>query len=209
MYEYIIGRVVDADADKIVLENNKIGYAFNVSAITAARAMAENELKIYSRMIVREDEIYLCGFYSREEVKLFDLLTSVSKIGPKVALGILSYDEAQTIAGYIANSDIGSLQKLPGVGKKTAERIVLEIRDKVKEEFATTNTLGRTSEELDMVDFDPIKPISCRNEAINALVSLGYNHQEAKRACESVDDGSLGLEDIIKKALAWLTMRTY
>ncbi len=88
-------------------------------------------VKIYTKLIVKEDDMSLCGFYDKEELKMFELLTSISKIGPKVGLGILSFASPRQIGAYILSEDIVKLSKAPGVGKKTAERIVLELKDKV------------------------------------------------------------------------------
>ena len=132
MYSYIKGTVEEIYLDRIVLENNGIGYEINVSSFTAQSVQKGKDAKIFTKLIVREDDMSLCGFASRKELEMFKLLTSVSKIGPKVGLGILSCATPPQLSAYILSEDIAKLSKCPGVGKKTAERIILELKDKVE-----------------------------------------------------------------------------
>ena len=131
MYSYIKGIIEEINLDHIVIDNNGIGYKINASANTIMKVKIGHECKIYTKLIVKEDDMSLCGFYDKEELKMFELLTSISKIGPKVGLGILSFASPRQIGAYILSEDIVKLSKAPGVGKKTAERIVLELKDKV------------------------------------------------------------------------------
>ena len=131
MYSYIKGTVEEIYLDRIVLENNGLGYEINVSSFTAQSVHIGNDAKIFTKLIVREDDMSLCGFATKEEMKMFELLTSVSKIGPKVGLSILSFASPGQLGAYILSEDVAKLSKAPGVGKKTAERIVLELKDKV------------------------------------------------------------------------------
>ena len=125
MYSYIKGTVEEIYLDRIVLENNGIGYEINVSSFTAQSVQKGKDAKIFTKLIVREDDMSLCGFATKEEMKMFELLTSVSKIGPKVGLSILSFASPGQLGAYILSEDVAKLSKAPGVGKKTAERIVL------------------------------------------------------------------------------------
>ena len=131
MYSYIKGTVEEINLDYIVIDNNNIGYKINVSSNTIKDLHLGNMAKIYTKLIVREDDMSLCGFATKEEMKMFELLTSVSKIGPKVGLSILSFASPGQLGAYILSEDVAKLSKAPGVGKKTAERIVLELKDKV------------------------------------------------------------------------------
>ena len=125
MYSYIKGTVEEINLDYVVIDNNNIGYKINVSSNTIKDLHLGSMAKIYTKLIVREDDMSLCGFATKEEMKMFELLTSVSKIGPKVGLSILSFASPGQLGAYILSEDVSKLSKAPGVGKKTAERIVL------------------------------------------------------------------------------------
>lgn len=200
MYEYITGKVVNINRDSIVIDSHGIGYVFLVSSMTIAQAVLNETMKMYTRMIVREDEIYLCGFHHMDEVRLFDLLRTVSKIGPKVALGMLSFVSPEDIVKYIQTDDVVALTKLPGIGKKTAERVVLELKDKIKKEFGEVKSKA-SDKDRNIVDTGMR---STFDEAVTALISLGYTNEEAKNACERVFDDDYNTEMMIKKALGWL-----
>ncbi|CDA09857.1 Holliday junction branch migration protein RuvA [Intestinibacter bartlettii] len=194
MYSYIKGTVEEIYLDRIVLENNGIGYEINVSSFTAQSVQKGKDAKIFTKLIVREDDMSLCGFASRKELEMFKLLTSVSKIGPKVGLGILSCATPPQLSTYILSEDIAKLSKCPGVGKKTAERIILELKDKVDKESAefeaTLFNQAPTGLELD--------------EAVEALLALGYSNVESKEAVQKFKKDGLKTEDLIKKALTYL-----
>ena len=194
MYSYIKGTVEEIYLDRIVLENNGIGYEINVSSFTAQSVQKGKDAKIFTKSIVREDDMSLCGFASRKELEMFKLLTSVSKIGPKVGLGILSCATPPQLSAYILSEDIAKLSKCPGVGKKTAERIILELKDKVDKESAefeaTLFNQAPTGLELD--------------EAVEALLALGYSNVESKEAVQKFKKDGLKTEDLIKKALTYL-----
>ena len=194
MYSYIKGTVEEIYLDRIVLENNGIGYEINVSSFTAQSVQKGKDAKIFTKLIVREDDMSVCGFASRKELEMFKLLTSVSKIGPKVGLGILSCATPPQLSAYILSEDIAKLSKCPGVGKKTAERIILELKDKVDKESAefeaTLFNQAPTGLELD--------------EAVEALLALGYSNVEAKEAVQKFKKDGLKTEDLIKKSLTYL-----
>lgn len=196
MYSYIKGIVDEIQKDFIVIENNDIGYKINVSSNTIKNLSISQKSKIYTKLIVKEDDMYLCGFYTKEEMDMFELLTSISKIGPKIGISILSNITPKEMNGYILNSDINKISKLPGIGKKTAERIVLELKDKVdktnvyyEETLIETNVLSSSDEEID--------------EATEALIALGYSKQEAIEAISKCDK-KLSIEEKIKKSLSYI-----
>lgn len=194
MYSYIKGTIEELYLDYIVIDNNNIGYRINVSSNTLKDLQLGNMAKIYTKLIVREDDMSLCGFSTKEELEMFELLTSVSKIGPKVGLGILSFASPRQLGAYIISEDIAKMSKAPGVGKKTAERIILELKDKIDKQN---------------IEFEPTllsqAPIAVsQDEAVDALVALGYSSQEAKEAVEKCKKNSLNTEDIIKKSLSYL-----
>ncbi|EQH79457.1 holliday junction DNA helicase RuvA [Clostridioides difficile DA00310] len=198
MYSYIKGTVEEIYIDSIVVENNGIGYKINVSSNTIMNLQVGKATKIYTKLIVREDDMSLCGFVSREELKMFELLTSVSKIGPKVALSILSFASPAQLGAYILSEDIGKLSKAPGVGKKTAERIVLELKDKV---------------DKNNIEFEPTllsqKPtLISQDESVDALVALGYTLSESKEAVQKCKKDGMNTEAIIKKALTYIMSKS-
>ena len=198
MYSYIKGTVEEIYIDSIVVENNGIGYKINVSSNTIMNLQVGEATKIYTKLIVREDDMSLCGFVSREELKMFELLTSVSKIGPKVALSILSFASTAQLGAYILSEDIGKLSKAPGVGKKTAERIVLELKDKV---------------DKNNIEFEPTllsqKPtLISQDESVDALVALGYTLSESKEAVQKCKKDGMNTEAIIKKALTYIMSKS-
>lgn len=196
MIGYIKGIVEYIGIDHVLLENNDIGYKLNVSSNTIAQLQEGERVKIYTKMIVREDDISLCGFYTKEELEMFNLLTSVSKIGTKLGLAILSFATPSQLHLYISSSDTKTLSKAPGVGKKTAERMVLELKDK----------LGKLAISLEDMGHEPTAsiPTTSDGEAIDALVALGYTGQESKVAVDFVKQAGMGVEDIVKKALEYI-----
>ena len=196
MYGYIKGIVEEIGLNHIILDNNGIGYKLSVSNTTLQSIEIGKEAKIYTKMIVREDDISLCGFSSKEEEEMFNLLTSVSKIGPKVGMGILSFATSSQIAMYIVSGDVAKLSKAPGVGKKTAERIVLELKDKVEK-------LGvKIEPDIDIKIESKVD--SSADEAIEALKNLGYTNAEASEAVNFVKQPRMDVEEIIKMALEYI-----
>ncbi len=193
MFEYIKGIAAEVAVDKIIIEANGIGYRINSTMNSAAQAQRGEALTIFTYLAVKEDEISLYGFVTREELELFKLLISVSKIGPKVATGILSTYTPQRLVGYIGNNDFQSIAKAPGVGKKTAERIVLELKDKVKH-FGIEKDAALYQEPDNSPD----------QEVVEALMALGYHRVEAEKALLAVGQDSGKTEETIKKALKWL-----
>lgn len=197
MIGYIKGIVEEIGIDYIILENNGIGYKLNASSNTIAHMTMGEETKIHSKMIVREDDISLCGFYSKDEEEMFNLLTSVSKIGTKVGMSILSFATVDDLSRHILTSDIAALSKAPGVGKKTAQRIVLELKDKVKK-ISLESDIEEVVEGENIANNDEI------DAAIEGLIQLGYSNTEAKEAVSFVSQAGMKVEDIIKKALEYI-----
>ena len=198
MFSYINGIIEEINLDHIVIDNNGIGYKINASANTIMKVKIGHECKIYTKLIVKEDDMSLCGFYDKEELKMFELLTSISKIGPKVGLGILSFASPRQIGAYILSEDIVKLSKAPGVGKKTAERIVLELKDKVDK--------NNVEFEATLLTSQPV--VVSQDEALDALVALGYSLQESKEAVQKCKKDGLNTEDIIKKSLSYLMSKS-
>ncbi len=193
MYSYIIGIVTQKDANKITLENNGIGYEINVSNQTLDAITFENDpIRIYTYLNIKEDEMSLYGFLSLEEKDMFLKLLTVGGIGPKMALGILSEITITGLMNAIASEDLKRLCKVKGLGKKTAERLILELKDKINPLEALA--LGK-DEEANMLDENII------NDAIVTLVGLGVSKNEAYRMVKEVATKDMSLEQIITNVL--------
>lgn len=198
MIDFIKGKIEHVGEDYIVIENNSIGYKIFTSAYTTSDLNGKSENAIvYTQMIVREDDISLCGFSTRSELKMFDLLKTVKGVGTKVALGILSSISYAEVVNVLIAGDVNSLTRAPGIGKKTAQRIILELKDKVNktDEFKTLENVSFENNIGFMGDSN--------NEAIEALISLGYSRVEAQKALGNIDD-NLSIEEKIKLGLKQL-----
>lgn len=156
-----------------------------------------DEIQVFTEMIVREDGMSLYGFHNRESLEFFKLLTTVSGIGPKGAMGILGSMPLSELKLAIAMGDVKSISKAQGVGKKTAERLVVELKDKVGQADIDNDT----GEITGSMASDGSASGDARSEAIAALISLGYARSEAFKAVSSVGDEGLTSEEYIKKAL--------
>ncbi len=194
MYSYIIGKVISKSKNILILENNNIGYEIYMTEIALSELNIGEDAKIYTYYNVTQDNISLFGFKNLEEKKMFENLISVSKIGAKTAIGILSSISTAELAISIITNDINRLSKLPGIGKKTAQRLVLEVIDKVKteeiifteeEQESNENYLNTTEKEKDVIE---------------ALKVLGYNIKEIDNVIKTLDIKS-STEDMIKQAL--------
>lgn len=195
MYSYIIGKVVNKFKNILILENNNIGYEIYMTEIALLELSIDEEAKIYTYYNVTQDNISLYGFKNLEEKKMFENLISVSKIGAKTAIGILSSISTTEFAIAIITNDIARLSKLPGIGKKTAQRLVLEIIDKVKaEEIIFTEEKDSNSNE------SHISITEKEKDVLEALKVLGYNAKEVEKVMGSLDITS-STEDMIKQAL--------
>lgn len=194
MYQYIIGNIEEISEDYIVVENNGIGYLVYTSK-NSIMDIGQNTAnrKILTHLIVREDVMSLYGFTSDEELKMFKLLITVTKIGPKVAIGLLSTLSTSNIKVSILNKDVSTLSRAPGIGKKTAERIILELKDKIDDNIICEEG------SYDVIPRDEIE------EVVVALTSLGYTRNEIFKALSSVDTEGKRTEEIIKLALRRLS----
>ena len=194
MFEFLIGDIVSINDDYIVLQNNGIGYkVFTSSNSIMNIEVGKRDQMIFTQLHVREDGLFLFGFVTEEEMEMFRLLLLVSKIGPKVGIGILSSLTPVQIKIAIINKDIESLCKAPGVGKKTAERIILELKDRIDTNIALEDNSGQISSNNDY------------NEAIQALMTLGYTKYEIEKVVRKLDISNMSIEDIIKVGLTKLS----
>ncbi len=184
MFEFIKGSLIEKTPNKAVVETGGIGYriAIALNTYTRLRATGQNA-QFFLSQVVREDSNTLYGFIEKEERDLFETLIAISGIGPKTALAIIGHVEMASFHRAIATSDIRLLSKIPGIGKKTAERLVIEMRDKLK---------GKPISHSDGLSGD----------AINALLNLGYNPIEAQKAVrEALNEEKEDLGKIITLAL--------
>ena len=199
MYEYLIGEYKGINRDYIIIENNKIGYKIFTSGSTMAQLPAINEeVMVYLEQIVREDFIGLYGFSSREELEMFKLLLSINGVGAKAALSLLSISSVNNLKYAIITEDEKHICRAPGIGKKTAGRIILELKDKLKKEdmiIEKQNIDGDSSIELGNDNYS-----SNITEALGALLALGYTEKEAELALKKANKED-SLENIIKSCL--------
>ena len=196
MYAYINGKIADKANNYVVIDNSGIGYKIYMSlaAIEKLPDVGETQ-KVYTYYHVREDNISLYGFLSNEELRMFELLLSVSGIGAKLALQILSAISPSSFALAVISNDVSKIVKIPGIGSKTAARIVLELKDKLKTEEAISKN-EKIEKAIHIDDKD--------NEAITALQVLGYTRKEIEKTIEHIDTENSSVEGIIRKALAIL-----
>ena len=183
MFAYVRGTLSDIDENIVIIENNGVGYAISSSMSTIRQLPGiGSEIKLNTKLIPKEDSLTLYGFYDKEELKMFELLLSVSGIGPKGALAILSNMTVSDIQFAVAGADAKAFAACPGIGKKTAERAIIDLKDKVDiigafEAKITSDLSGKKSS-------SPV--ISVKEEVLEALVSLGYSASNAARALDKM-----------------------
>lgn len=194
MYSYIKGKITEIGESYIVVEAGGIGYELSVSANAMSEfAARDGEVKVYCYLSVREDGVSLFGFASEREKAMFLKLVAVSGVGPKLALTVLGGMTTEQFAAAVIGSDIKALSKIKGVGKKTAERIALELRDKVSKDYETVNPGEFTVAETVTVDVN--------EDAVLALMTLGYSKQESEAAVSRVQKDGMTLEQLVYAAL--------
>lgn len=198
MIGYIKGTVAELSADRLILENGGIGYEIFVPAsVLDAGIRQGQELKVYTYLHVREDALQLFGFQSRDELQTYRLLLGVSGIGPKAAIGILSAMSVDTLRFAVLSDDAAAIAKAPGIGKKTAQKLILELKDKFSLEEAFEKKLAANQQ-------DAAEPVSedTASEAVQALVALGYSGTEALQAVRKVEGAAdMDTEAVLKAAL--------
>lgn len=204
MIAYIKGKIADISEDNLVVETGNIGYNIKISAGTAGLLPGiGEEIKIYTYTCVREDAFLLYGFLTKDDLDIFRKLITVNGIGPKGGLAILSVMSADDLRFAIMAGDAKAISKAPGIGAKTAERVILDLRDKVSMEDSSLyrNMMsGETEGKMTAGGANELN--AARNEASEALTALGYSASEALKAVRAVEitDG-MDTEDILKQAL--------
>lgn len=202
MIAYIIGRVAELDENRLILEQNQMGFNIFVPSTVADSVCIGDERKVYTYLSVKEDAIQLYGFLTRDELGLFRLLLGVNGIGPKAALGILSALTADELRFAVLGDDAQTIAKAPGVGKKTAQKLILELKDKLN--------LAETLEQkqagnLPISDTAAGQDQEARQEAVEALVALGYSGTDAIRAVRKIEGADrMDVEDILRAALKYM-----
>ncbi|MGN1269470.1 MAG: Holliday junction branch migration protein RuvA [Clostridia bacterium] len=199
MLAYIKGILEIKTNGYIVVETAGIGYKVFMPQSTISKlGNIGDKVQVYTYMRVREDDISLYGFLNNEELRMFELLLGVSGIGAKGALNILSNITPSQFALAVISNDVAILKKVPGIGPKTAQRAILELKDKLKKEQEIAASEGEETSTIQEV----IKEDEKVSEAISALQVLGYTKREILEALPKVDLTSLTIEDIIRKGLA-------
>ena len=198
----LTGNIIHTEPDLCVIECAGVGYACRTTLCTLERIQTLEHTTLYTHLAVREDAIDLFGFATLEELDCFKLLTSVSGVGSKYALAILSTLTSDQVALAIAAEDVKAFTRIKGVGNKIAQRIVMELKDKIAKE---PSLMGSAS----MGDFAPAtKANTPANEAVAALVVLGYSQSEAAQAISRLDQ-TLAADELIKQALRLLASRKF
>ena len=196
MIAYLVGTVAEASEDNIVVELN--GMGFNVRVPYGYGFKVGSEIKVHTYTYVKEDAFQLFGFETKDQLELFKKLITVNGIGPKGALAILSVMSANDLRFAIYSQDASAIAKAPGIGKKTAERVILDLKDKIKlEDVTALPGAGETENGLLADNFE-----AARKEAIDALAALGYGISEAAKAVSKVAvTEESTTEEILKMAL--------
>ena len=198
MYAYIKGILAEITEDAIIVENQGIGYEIAVPGqVFDYLPSVGEEVKIYTYHYVREDAILLYGFLTKEDVRIFKMLIGVSGIGPKGALAILSVLSTDDLRFAILGDDAKAIAKAPGVGAKTAQRVIIALKDKLSLEDAFEQKLANQAQKAEL---NPA--VGVKTEAILALTSLGYSQSEALKVLQGIEiSPDDQVEDVLKMAL--------
>lgn len=200
MIGWLKGQVVDKQQPgKLVLDVNGVGYDVETSLNTffQLESQSQQPVALHIHTVVREDALLLYGFLNQEERALFRALIKVNGIGPKSAMAVLSSISPEEFILCIQQENAALLTKLPGIGKKTAERLVVEMRDSIKQ-FGQISPQSRPA---------LLQTMSSQDEAVSALESLGYKYQEASKVVGKIDDGNKNSQQLIREALQLLSSR--
>ncbi len=189
MIGYLKGKIISSKPTQIILDVNGVGYKVGISINTFEKVVDKEDVSLFIHTHVKEDSISLYGFFTESEKEMFELLISISGIGPKIALGLLSGISVESLKEAIEEGNVPRITAVPGIGNKTAERLVLELRSKV--------------EGISAGEFTAVQP-SIKSEAISALATLGYNIKVAEKVVREllIENSNYALEELIKKALA-------
>lgn len=195
MFAYLKGKAVSVKKDKVVLDVNNVGYLVNIPEGDSEKIVSSGNVDIVLNIYtdIKENDISLYGFLDAESLSVFEKLIKVSGVGSKMARNILSFMTPQEICIAIANEDFGLITKIPGLGQKTAARIILELKDKILKEDMPSISSSKTKIKT--------KTNTNENEAILALKVLGYTQQQIAQELKEIDTEDMKVEEIIKKVL--------
>jgi Holliday junction DNA helicase RuvA len=185
------GRLLEKYPTELLIECGGVGYEVKISLFTFSQLSENESIKIYTKLIVREDAHLLYGFYTKDEREMFNFLISVSGIGPNTALIMLSSLSPEEIANAIQTEDVTTIQKVKGIGAKTAQRVIIDLKGKVLKFSGDT-------------EINNSKNNTNRFDALTALVSLGFDKKSAEKVLDRIDSGSETVEQLIKGALKLL-----
>ena len=191
MIEFVKGSVHAVTVDQVIVDVNGVGYGVYSSLGTLAQLKMQQPVTLHTHYSIREDGASLYGFMTQEELEMFRKLITVTKVGPKAAIAMLSTFTVETLCQQILAHNLDALSHAPGIGKKTAERIVLELKDKVKKMGIQPTAI-------------PSQGTLFEDEVIAGLTSLGYQKSEALEAVRATSDRGVSTEDSLKAALSWL-----
>ena len=203
MFYYISGKLAYLDTGTAVIDAGGVGYKFTISQSTYSQMPPHRSVEekptvtLYSYMAVREDAVELFGFATEEEMSSFKMLITVSGVGPKAAISILSLLSPQKLAVAICTDDKKTISKANGIGPKTAARIVLELKDKLKSQTIITDS----DNDIDPEYSELVSASDKKSDALSALCVLGYSRSEADAVLRKIDTTQLEVDDIIKEAL--------
>lgn len=193
MIGFITGTVEDKTDGNVLLSCGGIGYEIFVSEKTSLKIIKGEKIKLFTKLIVKEDDISLAGFYSKKEREMFELLLKVTKVGTKMAFAVLSMYDIDEVKLAILKKDVSKLSKVSGIGRKTAERIILELSDKISSYEIDFSEIGESDTVLD-------------EDALEALTGLGFSLAEAKDAIQKIKAENLNLDTstLISRAISLL-----
>ena len=199
MFAFVRGTAVDMTENSVIVEAGGIGYEIYMTGTDLSQIHMGEEVKIHTYFNVREDAMQLYGFRSKDDLQMFKLLLGVNGVGPKAAVGVLTGITADELRFAILSDDVKTLSKAPGIGKKTAQKLILELKDKMKLEDAFELKLAHEQEKA-VAGLGEIS--DGRQEAVEALVALGYSSTDALRAVRKVTDVAPDdVEGLLKAAL--------
>jgi Holliday junction DNA helicase RuvA len=195
MFEYIRGVLQYKGTDYCVVDVNGVGFKIFTSHITASGiGQAGETVTLFTYMNVKEDDISLFGFASREELSVFNMLISVSGVGPKMGIAVLAAMSPSEFSLAVATGDYKAISKSKGIGPKLAQRIVLELKDKINKDI-------KSQEQASEETFEPVPTGYISNDAISALMVLGYSSKEASKLVAKVYKDGMTLEETVRQAL--------
>ena len=197
MFHHLEGTVTDLTGEKTALDCGGIGFYILITPNTASMLKNGEKAKLYISESLGEDHFDLYGFPTLNEKRYFELLTTVSGVGPKAGMSILSYNSPESITGAIVNNNESAFTACPGIGKKTAQRIILELKDKISKEFDTS---------IDNFDLQPLtrESSSAYDQALSALVSLGYSSNDVIQILKQIETKDMTSDQIIRSVLRYM-----